>query len=89
MTELEEIVKDLQSADKSYKLIVFNDSVNTFDHVISCFIRILGHTPVQAEQCAQIIHNTGKYAVKLGSFEELEPYCNQLTEQRIDAVVTI
>lgn len=89
MTEVEEIVKDLQSTNETYKLFVFNDSVNTFDHVISCFIRILGHTPIQAHQCAQIIHNTGKYAVKLGSFEELEPYCNQLIEQRIDAVVTI
>ncbi len=72
-----------------FSIIVFNDDFNSFDHVIDCFIEILKHTPSQAEQCAMIIHNNGKYAVKVGTFDELEPYCYKLVNKGIVAVVTL
>lgn len=50
-----------------FKLIIFNDDVNTFDDVIELLINCCGHTDIQAEQCASIIHNNGKATVKIGN----------------------
>lgn len=62
------------------KLVVFNDDHNSFDYVIECFMVYLKHTHEQAEQCAMTIHNKGKYAVKEGTREELEPYKTALSD---------
>ena len=40
-------------------LIVFNDDVNTFEHVIETLIKVCKHTPEQAEQCTLLIHYKG------------------------------
>ena len=72
-----------------YALIVWNDEVNTFDHVINCLVEICGHTLLQAEQCAWIIHNNGKYAVKSGSYEDMEPICTALCEKGLSAQLEV
>ena len=36
---------------KEHQIILHNDDVNTFDHVIRCLVRICEQTPEQAEQC--------------------------------------
>lgn len=66
-------------------LVVFNDDVNTFDHVIETLIRVCKHTPEQAEQCTWIIHYKGKCTVKQGSFEQLKPMRDAICEAGIDA----
>ena len=68
-------------------LVVFNDDVNTFDHVISTLIRVCKHTPEQAEQCTLLIHYKGKCAVKSGLFEELKPMRDGICEVGIDAKI--
>lgn len=65
------------------ELIVFNDDINSFDHVITTLIQICGHEPVQAEQCAVLIHTKGKCCVKLGSWEELVPMRNAIVDRGI------
>lgn len=66
-------------------LVVFNDDVNTFEHVIETLIKVCRHVPEQAEQCTWIIHHRGKCTVKTGSFEELKPMRSGITEAGIDA----
>src|SRR4051812_5180035 len=66
-------------------LVVFNDDVNTFEHVINTLIRICKHTPEQAEQCTLLIHYKGKCAVKTGLFDELKPMREGICEAGIDA----
>jgi ATP-dependent Clp protease adaptor protein ClpS len=66
-------------------LIVFNDDVNTFDHVISTLIRVCKHTPEQAEQCTLMIHYKGKCAVKSGTFDFLKPMRESICEAGIEA----
>ena len=66
-------------------IILHNDDVNTFDHVISCLMEICGNDPIQAEQCAWIVHNNGKCAVKRGTFDQLEPRCTALLERGLSA----
>lgn len=66
-------------------LVVFNDEVNTFEHVIATLIKVLKHSPEQAEQCTILIHFRGKCAVKSGSFEFLKPFREAICEAGIDA----
>ncbi|MGB8490859.1 MAG: ATP-dependent Clp protease adaptor ClpS [Bacteroidales bacterium] len=50
-------------------LVLYNDDVNTFDHVIKTLVEVCGHDPVQAEQCALIVHLKGSCDVKSGTRE--------------------
>lgn len=68
-------------------LIVYNDDVNTFDHVIDSFVKICKHDSLQAEQCAWIIHSNGKCQIKSGSYEELEPLCTALLDRGLSAEI--
>lgn len=70
-----------------FSLIVWNDEVNTFDWVIQSLMEVCGHTEEQAEQCALIIHFSGKYAVKNGSLEDLKPMCEALLDRGISATI--
>ena len=68
-------------------LMVFNDAVNTFEHVIATLIDVCEHTPEQAEQCTLLIHYKGKCSVKNGSWEELVPMRNEICRRGISAEV--
>lgn len=70
-----------------HNLVVFNDDVNTFDHVIESLIEVCGHSPEQAEQCTWIIHYRGKCAVKEGMWDELVPLRNAICNRGISAEV--
>lgn len=59
--------------EENKSLILFNDDFNTFDFVIDTLVDVCGHDPLQAEQCALIVHYKGKCAVKSGSHNELKP----------------
>ncbi len=74
---------------KLYSLVVFNDDVNTFDHVINTLIEYCDHTYEQAEQCTVIIHFKGKCAVKNGDFEELAPIRKAITGRGISAEILL
>lgn len=73
--------------DKYHNLIVWNDNVNTFDHVITSLIDVCEHSPEQAEQCALFIHHKGKYGVKKGSFDILRPQAEALIDRGIQATI--
>ena len=68
-------------------LIVFDDDVNSFDHVIATLIKVCKHTEIQAEQCTWIIHYKGKCQVKRGVFEKLEPICTALLDRGLSAEI--
>jgi ATP-dependent Clp protease adaptor protein ClpS len=70
-----------------YKLVVFNDDVNTFDHVIETLCAVCGHSPEQAEQCATIIHFKGKCTVKTGDWEKMAIMRNLICDAGISAEV--
>ncbi|MFC2268420.1 MAG: ATP-dependent Clp protease adaptor ClpS, partial [Capnocytophaga gingivalis] len=67
-----------QQAD-NYQIMLYNDDYNTFDYVIELLIEICDHTYEQAEQCAVLVHFSGKCPVKEGSYEDLLPRCSKLT----------
>ena len=69
------------------QIVVYNDDVNSFDHVIICFMKYCGHEWIQAEQCATIIHNNGKCSVKKGPFSKLRPVCEALLDNGLTAKI--
>lgn len=69
------------------EIVLYNDDVNTFDHVIDTLIRVCDHTPEQAEQCSIIVHYKGKCTVKTGEYKELEPQCTQLLDAGLSAEI--
>jgi ATP-dependent Clp protease adaptor protein ClpS len=69
------------------ELILFNDDVNTFDFVIETLIQVCGHDPNQAEQCALIVHYNGKCAVKSGSYSELKPAYEEMTNRKLSVKI--
>jgi ATP-dependent Clp protease adaptor protein ClpS len=69
------------------QIILYNDDVNTFDHVIETLIYACDHTPEQAEQCSIIVHYNGKCAVKTGSYDDLKPRCTILLEAGLTAEI--
>jgi len=79
----------LTDVESPYSLIVWNDEVNSFDWVIQTLIEVCNHSNEQAEQCAMIIHTQGKYAVKQGSYEELKPMCDAITDRGIGATIEV
>jgi ATP-dependent Clp protease adaptor protein ClpS len=69
------------------KIVLYNDEVNTFDHVINMLVAACDHTPLQAEQCSWIVHYKGKCDVKSGSYDELKPRCTMLLEAGLTAEI--
>lgn len=79
-----DVLEDIQDP---FRLIVWNDDVNTFDWVIDTLVEVCGHNREQAEQCAWLIHHTGKYAVKHGDYDSLRKMCDEITDREIGATV--
>ncbi len=72
---------------KAKEIILHNDDVNTFEHVIVSLMDICDHEPLQAEQCAWLVHYTGKCSVKRGTFEVLKPMCEALCDRGLSAEI--
>jgi ATP-dependent Clp protease adaptor protein ClpS len=84
-TEEDLLVETL--TEDGHRIILFNDDVNTFDHVIEMLVKYCEHDIIQAEQCAWIVHNNGKCDVKNGSYKELKPICEALLEGGLSAEI--
>ncbi len=81
---LEEILTSLKEV---HRLILWNDDVNTFDHVIYCLVKYLDYNELQAEKIAWTVHNEGKCAVLEGSFTEMEIYRKILQQEGLTVSV--
>jgi ATP-dependent Clp protease adaptor protein ClpS len=81
-----DVLEDTGS-DEISDLVVYNDDVNTFEHVINTLIKVCGHSPEQAEQCTLIIHYKGKCTVKSGPFHDLVPMRHAICDKGISAEV--
>lgn len=83
---LEEVLLE-ESVSFNNEIVLYNDDVNTFDHVIDTLMKVCRHTPEQAEQCSIIVHYNGKCTVKTGVYDELKPQCTQLLEAGLSAEI--
>ena len=76
-----------EDVKKQHEIVLFNDDVNTFDHVIDTLIKVCDHTPEQAEQCSLIVHYNGKCTVKTGEYIDLKPRCSKLLDAGLSAEI--
>jgi ATP-dependent Clp protease adaptor protein ClpS len=72
-----------ETCTKVQQLILLNDRVNTFEHVIECLIEIVGHDPIQAEQCAFIAHYLGRCSIKTGDTNAIQALAKKLKTNRL------
>jgi len=81
--------KEIVETDSVHEneIILYNDDVNTFDHVIRTLIQVCEHTSEQAEQCSLIVHYKGKCSVKSGTFSDLKPRCTKLLQAGLSAEI--
>ncbi len=85
--KVQEEVLVIEQVAINNEIVLFNDDVNTFDHVIETLIKVCEHSSEQAEQCAILVHYKGKCTVKTGSFDELKPQCSSLLEAGLSAEI--
>lgn len=77
----------LKSGGESGVLILYNDDINTFEHVIKSLVEICGHDSVQAEQCAMIVHFKGLCEVKTGIMGVLNAMSRSLNAKGLNSKV--
>ncbi|OMP30493.1 MULTISPECIES: ATP-dependent Clp protease adaptor ClpS [Mangrovimonas] len=90
MSVREKTSEDLLYAEevlKQNEIVLYNDDVNTFDHVIETLIYACDHTAEQAEQCSIIVHYNGKCTVKTGDYDDLLPRCSKMLEAGLSAEI--
>lgn len=85
--KVKEEVLTLEDVQNNNEIVLYNDDVNTFDHVIQTLIYACDHTAEQAEQCSIIVHYKGKCTVKTGDFDDLKPRCSKLLQAGLSAEI--
>ena len=85
--KLQDEISALEKETNQNEIVLFNDDVNTFDHVIDSLIEICDHTMEQAEQCALLVHYKGKCTVKTGEYNDLKPRCTRLLTKGLSAEI--
>lgn len=83
--KIQEEVDILEQEVYQHEIVLHNDDVNTFDHVIHSLVTVCDHTTEQAEQCATLVHYKGKCTVKSGEYKDLEPRCSKLLQLGLSA----
>ena len=78
----------LDKTDVPCSLILYNDDVNTFDHVILSLVEVCGHDPLQAEQCALLVHFKGSCEIKKGSSRLLNSMSKSLSSKGLRTEVS-
>jgi ATP-dependent Clp protease adaptor protein ClpS len=68
-------------------LLLVNDDINSFNHVIKSLVEVCGHDELQAEQCAVLTHIKGGCVIKIADVSTLEEMSVRLKELSLDTVV--
>ena len=76
-----------RSEENLRSLMLINDDVNSFDHVIRSLVDVCGHDEIQAEQCAVLTHIKGGCVIKIADALTVEEMRRKLRELSLDTVV--
>ncbi|WCL48597.1 ATP-dependent Clp protease adaptor ClpS [Leptospira sp. GIMC2001] len=77
------------AVDNVYKhqVILFNDDVNSFEHVEDCLMNICKKTKKEAIRIAMETHESGKAVCYTGSLEECETVGEKLAQEGLTVSV--
>lgn len=84
---IQEAVETTEDNGSFNEIVLFNDDVNTFDHVIETLVDVCNHSYEQAEQCSILVHYKGKCTVKTGLYDDLKPRCTKLLQAGLSAEI--
>lgn len=87
LPDLRDEIKENQ-ADR-YVLILHNDEVNLFEHVMESLIDVCQHSSEQAEQCTLLAHLRGRCDIKHGEFMTLDSMRDALALRGISATIEV
>ena len=90
MSTIEKIKEEVlveEAVGMNNEIVLYNDDVNTFDHVIDTLIRVCNHTSEQAEQCAILVHYKGKCDVLKGTKDYLEQHKAGLAQRGLTVTI--
>lgn len=76
-----------RSEENERTLLLVNDNINSFDHVIKSLVEVCGHDEIQAEQCAVLTHIKGGCVIKIADVNTLEEMSLRLRELSLDTMV--
>ncbi|MDM8003595.1 MAG: ATP-dependent Clp protease adaptor ClpS [Bacteroidota bacterium] len=76
-----------RSEENLKSLMLINDDINSFDHVIKSLVDVCGHDEIQAEQCAVLTHIKGGCVIKIADARTVEKMRMKLRELSLDTVV--
>lgn len=76
-----------RSEENLKSLMLINDDINSFDHVIKSLVDVCGHDEIQAEQCAVLTHIKGGCVIKIADAGTVEKMRMKLRELSLDTVV--
>lgn len=68
-------------------LVLHNDDINTFEHVMETLEEVCTHSVLQAEQCAMITHFNGKCEILRGETTELKLVRRELISRGLKATI--
>jgi ATP-dependent Clp protease adaptor protein ClpS len=77
----------LKSSKDSFILVLYNDEINSFDHVIKTLVEVCGHDEYQAEQCAILTHFKGSCEIKTGARGVLQSMSRSLKTRGLNSKV--
>lgn len=69
------------------QVVLFNDDVNTFEHVIACLMSIFGHNMQLAADIALEAHTKGRAIAEVEPREQAEQHAAALKRQGLGASV--
>ncbi len=75
--------------EKTHKVTLLNDDINSYEYVMACLIRFCQHDPIQAEQCATLTDKVGKCDVKLGNMDNMFELVENLKEMGLKAELSV
>lgn len=81
------LYEDVAGISGENLLLLYNDEVNTFEHVIESLMDVCFLDNLQAEQCAMIAHFKGKCDVKKGAYTKLKPMKEELINRGLQVVI--
>jgi ATP-dependent Clp protease adaptor protein ClpS len=83
----DEDVERLVDNEDLWAVVVWNDDVNTFAHVIKALVEILNHSLARAELLTNRIHRTGKAVVALRPKDEAAEIIQRFHARGIQATM--
>jgi ATP-dependent Clp protease adaptor protein ClpS len=73
--------------DGMAQVVLYNDDVNSFDHVIRCLQQVFGHNHQMAEKIAADAHNAGRTIAEVEGLADAVRHKGQLVSYGLTAEV--